>query len=79
MAQIGHERQSLGAGAVRDRCKLGTANLTLALYARTMERRDGEPERLKALVEGGSLGTGALSAPTTPEREHVRNPTKVAD
>ncbi len=28
------------------------ANLTLAVYAREMDRRDGEPERLKALVEG---------------------------
>jgi hypothetical protein len=32
-----------------------TANLTLAVYARHMNRRDGEPERLKALVEGGEL------------------------
>jgi integrase len=29
-----------------------TPNLTLAIYARQMDRRDGEPERLKALVEG---------------------------
>ena len=29
-----------------------TPNLTLALYARHMQRRDGEPERLRALVEG---------------------------
>jgi integrase len=29
-----------------------TANLTLAVYARQMNRRDGEPERLKALVQG---------------------------
>ena len=27
-------------------------NLTLALYARHMQRRDGEPERLRALIEG---------------------------
>jgi integrase len=27
-------------------------NLALAIYARQMNRRDGEPERLKALVEG---------------------------
>jgi len=27
-----------------------TAELTLAIYARQMDRRDGEPERLKALV-----------------------------
>ncbi len=36
MAQMGHT----------------TANLTLAVYARQMNRRDGEPERLKALVQG---------------------------
>jgi hypothetical protein len=36
MAQMGHT----------------TPNLTLAMYARQMDRRDGEPERLKALVEG---------------------------
>jgi integrase len=36
MAQMGHT----------------TANLTLAVYAREMDRRDGEPERIKALVEG---------------------------
>jgi integrase len=37
MAQMGH----------------ATPNLTFAIYARQMDRRDGEPERLKALVEGG--------------------------
>lgn len=36
MAQMGHT----------------TANLTLSIYARVMDRRDGEPERLKALWEG---------------------------
>lgn len=36
MAQMGHT----------------TPNLTLAIYARQMDRRDGEPERLKTLVEG---------------------------
>jgi integrase len=36
MAQMGHT----------------TPNLTLAIYARQMDRRDGEPERLMALVEG---------------------------
>jgi hypothetical protein len=38
MAQMGHT----------------TATLTLAMYARQMNRRDGEPERLKALVEGAN-------------------------
>jgi integrase len=36
MAQMGHT----------------SANLTLSIYARQMDRRDGEPERLRALVEG---------------------------
>jgi hypothetical protein len=36
MAQMGHT----------------TASLTLSIYARQMDRRDGESERLKALVEG---------------------------
>jgi integrase len=38
MAQMGHT----------------SANLTLSVYARQMLRRDGEPERLRALVEGAS-------------------------
>jgi integrase len=38
MAQMGHT----------------TAELTLVVYARQMARRDGEPERLKALVEGAN-------------------------
>jgi integrase len=40
MAQMGHT----------------TANLTLAIYARQMDRRDGEPERLRMLIEGRSVG-----------------------
>jgi integrase len=36
MSQIGHT----------------TAGLTLSLYAREMHRRDGEPDRLRRLVEG---------------------------
>jgi hypothetical protein len=38
MAQMGHT----------------TPTLTLAIYARQMDRRDGEPERVKALVEGAN-------------------------
>jgi len=38
MAQMGH----------------ATAELTLAIYARQMSRRDGEPDRLRALVEGSN-------------------------
>jgi integrase len=40
-----------------------TANLTLTIYARQMDRRDGEPERLKALVEG---------AASSPVDQHAR-------
>jgi integrase len=48
MAQMGHT----------------TANLTLAIYAREMDRRDGEPERLKALVEGADwAASGQQEAP----------------
>ncbi len=44
MAQMGHT----------------TAELTLSIYARQMNRRDGEPERLKALVEGRELAFGGI-------------------
>jgi integrase len=39
-----------------------TPNLTLAVYAREMDRRDGEPERLKALVEGADWAPAGTSA-----------------
>jgi integrase len=39
-----------------------TANLTLAIYARQMDRRDGEPGRLKALVNG-TVWTAMDSSP----------------
>jgi integrase len=48
MAQMGHT----------------TPNLTLSLYARAMQRRDGEPERLRALVEGAEwaeVGTSSAA------------------
>ncbi len=44
MAQIGHT----------------TPNLTLAIYARQMDRRDGERERLKALVAGRAWAEAGL-------------------
>jgi len=40
-------------------------NLALAIYARAMDRRDGEPGRLRALVEGrdwAPAGTSAAAA-----------------
>jgi integrase len=56
MAQMGHT----------------TASLTLAIYARQMDRRDGESDRLKALVEGrewqslAGSGNSMLNAPAMP-------------
>lgn len=47
-----------------------TPNLTLAIYAREMDRRDGEPERLKALVEGADWApTGTSAADQTLDAE----------
>jgi integrase len=62
MAQMGHT----------------TPHLTLAIYAREMDRRDGEPERLKALVEGvqwAPLGTSdAISPSPAAVRETGKSP-----
>jgi hypothetical protein len=46
MGQMGHE----------------TPALTLAIYAREMDRRDGEHERLRALVEGRDCAPTGTSA-----------------
>jgi integrase len=48
-----------------------TPNLALSIYARQMDRRDGEPERLKAPVQGEELvptGTEAAEAPSNGTR-----------
>lgn len=64
MAQMGHT----------------TPDLTLAIYAHQMNRRDGEPERLKALVEGvdwaamGSNGASSASATLTTKRTPESKP-----
>ena len=50
MAQMGHT----------------TPQLTLAIYARQMDRRNGEPERLKAPVEGAQWAPMGTSAPRSP-------------
>jgi integrase len=47
MAQMGHT----------------TASLTLGIYAREMDRRDGEPERLRALVNGEEWAPTGTSTP----------------
>jgi hypothetical protein len=44
-----------------------TANLTLAIYARQMNRRDGEPERLKALMEGRDWAAANYPRVMSPE------------
>jgi integrase len=53
MAQMGHT----------------TPNLTLAIYARQMDRRDWEPERLKALVEGRDWAPTGTSTAKRASRE----------
>lgn len=53
MAQMGHT----------------TPNLTLAIYARQMNRRDGEAERLKELVEGTTCATSETPDPL--QRQHA--------
>jgi integrase len=56
MAQMGHT----------------TPNLTLKVYARTVERRDDEPDRLKALVEGrGWVATGSSDTQTASAKATV--------
>jgi integrase len=58
MAQMGHT----------------TANLTLSLYARAMQRRDGERECLRALVEGADWAqTGTSSAIRPSGRSECRS------
>jgi integrase len=44
---------------VMRQCGHTSANLTLTVYARSMDRRDGEPERLSALVKGDDWGQPA--------------------
>ena len=53
------------------------AALTLNYYAREMDRRDGEPERLKALVSGeikADKGSNGVPALTDPEAEIATKP-----
>lgn len=50
MAQMGHT----------------SANLTLSIYARQMDRRDDEPARLRALVEGRTVSGGSTIANQLP-------------
>ena len=54
-----------------------TPSTTLRLYARAMERRDGEPDRLKVLVEDDN-GTSAAIEGLTTEDEQSSQPAKVA-
>jgi integrase len=61
MAQMGHT----------------TPNLTLAIYARQMDRRDGEPERLLALVDGLRIRPSLRSPPLRPRGGSMRALTAV--
>jgi integrase len=56
MAQMGHT----------------TPNLTLAIYARQMDRRDGEPERLRSLVDGQERGAGADASTSRRAADRLR-------
>ncbi len=56
MAQMGHT----------------TPNLTLAIYARQMDRRDGEPERLMALVDGLRIRPALPNPPLSPRGGSMR-------
>jgi integrase len=59
MAQMGHT----------------SPNLALAIYAREMDRRDGEPERLRALVEGAEWAPSGTNASETVEAPSERKAT----
>ncbi len=50
-----------------------TANLTLAVYARQMNRRDGEPERLKTLVQGAVWAEEEAETPETTENRETQS------
>ena len=53
-------------------CDHTDAKVTLGIYAKVMDRRDGEPERLKALVEGRELvATGSTVIVSDPVEEDV--------
>jgi hypothetical protein len=45
-----------------------TPTCTGAIYARQTDRRDGEPDRLNALVEGGSGGRQCRQLPISAPR-----------
>jgi hypothetical protein len=46
--------------------------ITLGIYAKAMDRRDGEPERLRALVEGREwVATGSTITVPEPVEEYA--------
>jgi hypothetical protein len=57
MAQMGHT----------------TAQLTLAVYAKELGRRDGEPERLRLLVEGAVLAEEKAETPEATEEKEEQS------
>jgi hypothetical protein len=52
-------------------CGHADPQITLGIYAKAMDRRDGEPERLRALVEGRELvATGSTITVPEPVEEY---------
>jgi integrase len=64
---------------VRDQMGHTTANLMLELYARQMDRRDGEPERLKALVHGETWARQRVPAASGGHAVGTRAPATVEE
>jgi integrase len=71
---------ALGETPPRVMAEMGhtSPNLALAIYARCMDRRDGEPERLRALAEGSDLGTNGHQRPGN-DRSRARDGRRVND
>jgi hypothetical protein len=76
---------AVGENPVYVKGQLGHTDATLTLndYAREMDRRDGEPERLKTLVEGefrSPIGSKTIhtapSGPADGPRKHVNSGVK---
>ena len=69
MSGSGRDRGRRGNGLGAGLSGALAVDLTLAVYARQMDRRDGEPERLKALVEGrGWVATGSSDTQAAPAK-----------
>jgi hypothetical protein len=57
---------------VMAQCGHTDPQITLGIYAKAMDRRDGEPERLTALVEGREVvATGSTITVPEPVEQYV--------